>query len=406
MAGPPDGFDFTDPDLYAERVPLEEFAELRRTAPLWWNPQPNSRAPFGDDGLWVASRHEDVRAVSLDAETFSSWENGAIVRFGDDMTRDQIEMQRLIMLNMDPPEHTKVRRIVSRGFTPRAVEALRDRLRDRAGRIVAAARESGGGEFVTEVACELPLQAIAELLGVPQEDRGKLFSWSNQMLGYDDPDYHAGEVDARLELLRDATAMAEERQKCPMNDIVTKLIEADVDGHALSQDEFGFFVILLAVAGNETTRNAITHGMIALLDDPEQWQLYKAERPLTAVDEIVRWSTPVTSFQRTATRDTEVGGRPVRKGERVGLFYASANHDADVFTDPHRFDVMRDPNPHLGFGGNGPHYCLGANLARMEIELIFNAIADEMPGITRTGEPRRLRSAWINGIKELPVRYA
>ena len=402
MAGPPDGFDFTDPDLYAERVPLEEFAELRRTAPLWWNPQPNSRAPFGDDGLWVASRHDDVRAVSLDAETFSSWENGAIVRFGDDMTREQVEMQRLIMLNMDPPEHTKVRRIVSRGFTPRAVEALRDR----AGRIVAAARDAGGGEFVTEVACELPLQAIAELLGVPQEDRGKLFSWSNQMLGYDDPDYRAGEADASLELLTYATALAEERQKCPMNDIVTKLIQADIDGRGLTHDEFGFFVILLAVAGNETTRNAITHGMIALLDNPEQWELFKAERPVTAVDEIVRWSTPVTCFQRTATRDTEVGGRPVRKGERVGLFYASANHDADVFTDPHRFDVTRDPNPHLGFGGNGPHYCLGANLARMEIELIFNAIADQMPGITRTGEPRRLRSAWVNGIKELPVRYA
>lgn len=405
MIGLPDGFDFTDPDLYAARVPLAEFAELRRAAPLWWNAQPNSRVPFGDDGLWVASRHEDVRAVSLDAETFSSWENGAIVRFGDDMTREQVEMQRLIMLNMDPPEHTKLRRIVSRGFTPRAIEALRDRLRERAARIVAAAREAGGGEFVTEVACELPLQAIAELMGVPQEDRGKLFAWSNQMLGYDDPDYHADESDASLELLTYATAMAEERQKCPMNDIVTKLIEADVDGRGLTHDEFGFFVILLAVAGNETTRNAITHGMIALLDNPEQWELYKAERPATAVDEIVRWSTPVTSFQRTATRDTEVGGRPVRKGERVGLLYASANHDAEVFTDPHRFDVMRDPNPHLGFGGNGPHYCLGANLARMEIELIFNAIADQMPGITRTGEPRRLRSAWVNGIKELPVRY-
>lgn len=406
MPSLPDGFDFTDPDLYAARVPLEEFAELRRTAPLWWNPQPNSRGPFDDDGFWVVSRYDDVRAVSLDFETFSTWENGAIIRFADGMTREQVEVQRLIMINMDPPEHTKVRKIVSRGFTPRAINALEDRLRDRAGRIVAEAKKNGGGDFVTEVACELPLQAIAELMGVPLEDRGKLFAWSNQMLGYDDPEYNHDEQAASAEILTYAMGMAEERQKCPMDDIVTKLTQADIDGRGLTHDEFGFFVILLAVAGNETTRNAITHGMMALLDHPGQWELYKAERPKLAVEEIVRWSTPVTSFQRTAKHDTEVGGRPVKAGERVGLFYASANYDETVFTEPYRFDIMRDPNPHLGFGGNGPHYCLGANLARMEIDLIFNAIADEMPDIKRTGEPRRLRSAWINGIKELPVRYA
>ncbi|HEY3687571.1 MAG TPA: cytochrome P450 [Streptosporangiaceae bacterium] len=405
MPSLPEGFDFTDPDLYADRVPLEEFAELRRTAPLWWNPQPNSRGPFGDDGLWVASRYEDVRTVSLDSDTFSSAENSAIVRFRDGMTREQVEMQRVIMLNADPPEHTKIRKIVSRGFTPRAINALSDRLRERAERIVAAARDEGSGEFVTEVACELPLQAIAELLGVPQEDRGKLFTWSNQMLGYDDPDYNTDEETASVEILSYSMELAAERQKCPMDDIVTKLIQADLDGRGLNQDEFGFFMILLAVAGNETTRNAITHGMMALLDNPDQWELYKAERPKSAVEEIVRWSTPVTCFQRTATHDTEVGGQPVRKGERVGIFYASANNDTDVFTDPHRFDITRDPNPHLGFGGNGAHYCLGANLARMEIDLMFNAIADGMPDIVRTGEPRRLRSAWINGIKELPVRY-
>jgi len=401
----PDGFDFTDPDLYAARVPLEEFAELRRTEPLWWNPQPNSREPFGDDGFWVVSRYDDVRAVSLDFDTFSTYENGAIIRFADGMSREQVETQRLIMINMDPPEHTKVRKIVSRGFTPRAINALEDTLRARAERIVAEARRTGGGDFVSEVACELPLQAIAELLGVPQEDRLKLFAWSNQMLGYDDPEYQSDEQTASVEILSYAMAMADERQKCPMDDIVTKLTQADIDGRGLTTDEFGFFVILLAVAGNETTRNAITHGMMALLDHPDQWELYKAERPKSAVEEIVRWSTPVTCFQRTALHDAEIGGRPVRAGERVGLFYASANYDESVFADPYRFDVLRDPNPHLGFGGNGPHYCLGANLARMEIDLIFNAIADGMPNIQRTGAPRRLRSAWINGIKELPVQY-
>jgi cholest-4-en-3-one 26-monooxygenase len=191
-----------------------------------------------------------------------------------------------------------------------------------------------------------------------------------------------------------------------MNDIVTKLVQADLDGEALSSDEFGFFVILLAVAGNETTRNSITHGMMAFLDNPQQWELYKAERPATTANEIVRWATPVVSFQRTALADTELGGVEIKAGQRVGLFYGSANFDEDVFDHPERFDITRDPNPHLGFGGSGAHYCIGANLALLQIDLMFNAIADHMPDIQKTGEPRRLRSAWLNGIKEFPVRYA
>ena len=178
-----------------------------------------------------------------------------------------------------------------------------------------------------------------------------------------------------------------------------------MDGEALTTDEFGYFMILLAVAGNETTRNAISHGMLAFLDHPEQWELYRAERPATAVDEIVRWATPVTVFQRTALADTTLGGQQIRAGQRVGLFYRSANFDEEVFDHPERFDILRDPNPHLGFGGMGTHYCLGANLARLEIELIFNAIADAMPDITKAGEPERLRSGWLNGIKHLPVHY-
>jgi cholest-4-en-3-one 26-monooxygenase len=401
----PDGFDFTDPDLYQNRIPIEEFAELRRTAPVWWNAQPHNLAGFGDDGYWVVTRHAEVKEVSRHSDVYSSAENTAIIRFNPDMTRDKIEAQRLIMLNIDPPHHSKVRGIVSRGFTPKAVSRLKDTLAERAERIVTTAREQGGGDFVTQVACELPLQAIAELLGIPQDDRHKVFDWSNQMVAYDDPEYSINPEAASAELLGYAWAMAEARKKCPMDDIVTTLVNADIEGTALGSDEFGFFVLLLAVAGNETTRNAISHGMHAFLTHPEEWERYKAERPATTADEIVRFSTPVMSFQRTATQDTVLGGVEIKKGQRVGMFYSSANFDTDVFADPHRFDITRDPNPHLGFGGTGAHYCVGANLAKVEIDLIFNAIADHMPDIRAEADPRRLRSGWLNGIKELRVSY-
>jgi len=240
---------------------------------------------------------------------------------------------------------------------------------------------------------------------VPQEDRGKIFDWSNQMTSYDDPEIDVDEVQASMGLLGYAYELAEQRKGCPMDDIVTKLVEADIDGAELSSDEFGFFVILLAVAGNETTRNAISHGMLAFMQHPDQWELYKKERPETAADEIIRWATPVVNFQRTALIDTELGGQRIKQGDRVVMFYSSANFDEDVFEDPMRFDITRQNNPHLAFGGSGAHYCLGANLARLEVNLMFNAIADHMPDISQVGEPRRLRSGWLNGIKELQVRY-
>jgi cholest-4-en-3-one 26-monooxygenase len=217
----------------------------------------------------------------------------------------------------------------------------------------------------------------------------------------DDPDFDADPAIANAELMGYAYTMAEERRRCPADDIVTRLIQADIDGESMGDVEFAFFVILLAVAGNETTRNAMTHGMNAFFDNPDQWELFKNERPATAIDEIIRWATPVHCFQRTALADVELGGVTIREGQRAGLFYSSANFDESAF----EFNVLRNPNPHLAFGGNGAHFCIGANLARMEIKLIFNELADQIPDITKVAEPQRLRSGWINGVKELSVSY-
>ena len=403
----PAGFDPTDPLLCEGSIPLEQFMELRKTAPVWWVSQDaGASAGFNDDGYWAVSKHADVAAVSKNSKDFSSQENGAIIRFSPDMTRDQVELQQIMLINQDPPVHTKTRQLISRGFTPRSIGALHDVLIGRANKIVDDALAKGEGDFVEDVAAELPLQAIADLLGVPFEDRRKLFDWSNQMLAGDDPEYGGQPDIAAAEILGYAMEMAADRKVNPRDDLITKLVQGDVDGQPLAEDEFGYFVIMLAVAGNETTRNAITHGMKAFFDHPDQWELFKRDRPKSATDEIIRWATPVTVFQRTALNDVMVGDQLVRKGQRVGIFYASGNNDEDVFTDPGSFDILRSPNPHLSFGGHGAHYCIGANLARLEVEVMFNAIADRMPEISRTGDAIRLRHGWINGIKHLPVKYA
>ncbi|WP_300402794.1 cytochrome P450 [Nocardioides sp.] len=405
----PAGFDFVLPDVNHVRIPHAEFKTLRENSPVHWVEQAeDDRAGFAEEsgtGYWAITKHADVLAVSKDSKNFGTHENGAIIRFGEGMEREQVELQRVMIINQDPPDHTAMRQIVSRGFTPRSINALDEIMTQRARQIVGDAVAKGSGNFVEQVAAELPLQAIAELLGVPQEDRFKLFEWSNQMLASDDPDVGGDPAVASAEILGYAMTMAAERKATPLDDIVTKLVNAGESGRGLTDDEFGFFVIILAVAGNETTRNAITHGMNAFLDHPEQWELWKKERPATMIDEVVRYATPVISFQRTAHHDVEVGGQLVKKGQRVGLFYSSANFDEDVFTDPFTFDITREVNPHVGFGGNGAHYCLGANLARQEIRQMFDALADLAPDITKLAEPSRLRHSWINGIKDLQVSY-
>jgi cholest-4-en-3-one 26-monooxygenase len=402
----PPGFDFTDPDIYAERLPVDELAEMRRVAPIWWNKQVNGNLAFGDGGYWVVTKHKDVKEVSRRSDVFSSNKKTALPRYRDEADPASLEAGKVVLLNQDAPHHTHLRKIISRAFTPRAIESLRDELRERAHNIAKEAAAQGSGDFVEQVSAELPLQAIAGLMGVPQEDRKKLFDWSNQMVGDQDPEYSRNDpTAASIELIMYGMQMAADRGKNPGDDLVTKLVQADVEGHKLTDDEFGFFVILLAVAGNETTRNSITQGMMAFTDFPDQWELFKKERPATAADEIVRWATPVTSFQRTALEDTELGGVKIKKDDRVVIFYRSANFDEEVFDDPYAFNILRDPNPHVGFGGTGAHFCIGANLARMTIDLIFNAIADEMPDLTPISKPERLRSGWLNGIKHWQVDY-
>lgn len=402
----PAGYDMTNPDILAAGVPLEEYAWLRKNAPVFWNAQTKEDSSFEDGGLWILSRHADVKAVSSARHGWSSEENTAIVRFdGKTVGYQEREIQKRMMLNMDDPQHTRVRGVVSRGiFTPRAVGRLEEVLHQRANQIILEAKERGSGDFVDDIACELPLQAIADLVGFPQEDRKKIFDWSNQMMAYDDPDFNVDPHGAATEIIAYAHAMGDDRKANPRDDIVTRLVNA-ADEETLSSEEFAFFVLILAVAGNETTRNAISHGMQAFFDDPESWEKYRAERPETMADEVVRYGTPVQIFQRTALEDSEIGGQPIAKGQRVGLLYGSANYDESVFEDPYRFDIYRDPNPHVGFGGGGVHFCPGSHLAKLEINLIFNAIADHIPNISPAGPPARLRSGWLNGIKRMPVNY-
>jgi cholest-4-en-3-one 26-monooxygenase len=311
---------------------------------------------------------------------------------------------------MDPPDHTRYRKLVNRGFTPRMIAALEPHVRELTVAIVEAALAKGECDFVVDVAAELPLEVIAELLGVPREDRHKLFDWSNRMVGSEDPEYQVSDehvTEAQIEMFMYAQALAEQRRAEPQQDIVTTLLNAEVDGDTLSEMDFNLFFMLLSVAGNETTRNAIAHGMNAFLENPDQWALLASdpERHIPgAVEEILRWASPVLFFRRNARRDQVLGGQMIKAGEKISLWYISANRDESVFDEPFRFDITRDPNPHIAFGGGGPHFCLGAQLARLEIRLLFEELARRVPRLEGLGEPERLRSNFIGGIKHLPVR--
>jgi cholest-4-en-3-one 26-monooxygenase len=400
----PPGFDLTDPDILADRLPLDEFAYLRAESPVFWNAQDPVDSGHHDAGFWAITRHADIKAVSTARTGWSAEKHSAFVRLLDssDVARDTTKE---LLLCMDAPRHTRVRGVATRCFTPPAVGKLEDDLRERAARIVWSATRNESGDFVADVACHLPLQAIAGLMGFPDVDREQLIHWSDQMAATEDPDYGTMSQTATFELLAYAYASAEERKLRDLGDVTSRLVRPDASGQTLSSEEYGFFFIILAVAGNETTRQAIAHGMLAFLENPEQWERWRTERPASAVDEILRYASPAVVLQRTATKDTEIDGRPIRRGERVGLYFASGNFDDEVYENPRMFDIGRSPNPHVTFGGGGPHYCIGANLTRLEVRIMFDALAEELSDIRLLGRPRRLRSSWLNGIKELPVSY-
>jgi cholest-4-en-3-one 26-monooxygenase len=396
--------DLVDPDVYqAGGPPHEQFEWLREHDPVHWHA--NGGAP-GWPGFWAVTRHEDVAHVSRHPEIFSSARRLSL--FGE-VPEDHIELQRLMMLNMDPPQHTRQRAFVNRGFTPRMIGRLEQHVADICHSLLDSVAPRGATDFVTEIAAPLPLWVICELVGAPIEDRDRIFELSNILIGSADPEFQGApgaQQRAAAEVYAYGAALAERRRAEPADDIVTRLLQPDDTGEALTSDEFDLFFLLLTVAGNETTRNAAAGGMLALCQHPDQWQRLCAEPSLipAAAEEIVRWVSPVNMFRRTAVCDTELGGRPVTAGDKVVVFYASANRDAGVFAAPREFDVGRDPNPHAGFGGGGPHFCLGRHLAALELRVLLQVLIERTPDIRLDGEPSRLRSNFINGIKHMPVR--
>jgi len=401
--------DLTDMDRFQDAFPHEWFTYLRQEQPLWYHPPTDTEG--NENGFWVATKYEDVVAVSRDWQTYSS-EKAPEAESGGVMLPDIGPEGGVgtMMLMMDPPQHTRYRKIVASAFTPRVIRLFEEQVRRRSREIVDNVIDQGGCDFVTDIAAELPLQAIAEILGVPQEDRGKLFDWTNKMVGSSDPEYLVGPEEAMnvsVEMFSYADALGNERRAMPREDIVTAIINAEVEGEQLSEMEFDMFFMLLTVAGNETTRNAMTHGMIAFLEHRDQWDRLRENPDLfdTAAEEIVRWASPVIYFRRSVTQDTALRGQKIKAGDKITVWYPSANRDEDIFERPFDFDIGRNPNPHIGFGGRGPHFCLGSNLARLEIKALYDELTRRVPDIHSVEPPARLRSNFINGIKHLPVEW-
>ncbi|MFC3995773.1 cytochrome P450 [Nocardiopsis sediminis] len=389
--------DVYDPSVYERSgIPFAQLTWLRENSPVHWHPDPEG------PGFWAVTRYADVVAVSRAPEVFSSQRRSALLH---ELTPEGLATNQMIMLSQDPPLHTRTRSLVSRGFTPRMIARLEDRIRAICHEMVDRVIEQGSADFVGDLAAPLPLHVICELMGAPAADRDAIFTWSNQAIGADDPEYEG--ADGTMALFGYAMELGARHRTEPLDGIMGALLEETAEGRALTEEEFGMFVVLLAVAGNETTRNAASGGMLAFSRHPAQWRRLQADRSLleTAPDEIVRWVTPVNAFRRTATRDTEIGGHPIAENDKVIVFYAAANRDPEAFDEPDVFDIGRPPGTHVGFGGGGPHFCLGSHLARLELRVLFETLLDRTPDIALSAEPRRLRSSFVNGIKEMPVTF-
>jgi cytochrome P450 len=404
--------DVASPRVYAEGVPHETLAALRSHDPVHWHPWPGTR-----DGFWLVTKHADVLAVGKDPQTFSS-QVGHIAL--EDREADALAA-RQSLIETDPPEHTRLRKLVSYAFTRSKVKEYEDYTRMIASDLLDKAIAMREFDWVTEISEPLPITVLISILGLPQEDAPMLIELTSEMAAATDPDYrpdpskYPTDIDPRLlpfgtpaayHVFEYGRKIGEERRKNPTDDLVSRLVHAEVDGERLNDTEYSNFFELFIFAGNETTRTGISQGTLALMEHPDEFDRLEADPSLmqTAVDEILRYGTPIIYFRRTATRPTEIRGVPIEAGDRVALWYLAANFDEDVFEDPYRFDIARHPNPHVTFGRGGPHFCLGSFLAHLEIRILLEEILARNVRFELTGPPVRLSSNFINGFKSLPVR--
>ena len=423
-----------DPDTYRSGPPLTVLRELRAEAPVVWVDEPALHGQPAGPGFWLVLRHAEVERVLRDPAGFSSWLGATQIRDAGDL-----EWVRRMMLNMDPPDHSRLRRLLSKSFTPRAVAALTESIEATAARLVDRMLEGDGRcDFAKDVAADLPLITLADVLGVPAEDRWLMFDWSNRVIGWQDRDYAssaafdgtggtamarealalrpAPDADGRMpdprtragmpDLYAYARLLAEEKRRSPGTDVMSILLAQADEGGRVSDAEFENMFWLFAVAGNETLRNGLPGGLIALLQHPDQLAAVRADPALLpgAVEEMLRWWTPVMVFRRTATTDVELSGVRMRAGDKVVVSFTSANRDESVFAEPDRFDVRRSPNPHLTFG-HGPHFCLGGQLARVQMRALFAELLRRTGALELDGPPVLLRSNFQRGVKRLPIRW-